>query len=140
MRSKYLRYNSKALASLGYVNIPDPDLTFCPHHSDSVLAADMQVIYNGFENVIKAVFSCLDDSPTLNTLGFKVTDSMPRDVIDFANLVLNANIPALKSAPDADTAMALIFPRESDVRHFSAYADRIREYVQSNIDNYSKTD
>lgn len=140
MKSKYLRYSSQDLAALGYVNVPDADLTYCPRHSDSVIAADMQVIYNGFENVIKAVFSCLEDSPTLNTLGFKVTDSMPRDVIDFANLVLNVNIPALKAAPDADTAMSLIFPRDSDARHFAAYSDRIREYVEQNISEYSKTD
>lgn len=129
MLSKFRRYSESSLRSLGLgnCNFEDKHYHIKTNEKDSI--NDYNFMCGQFKAVIDALFSCCEDNPTLNTLLINVSPSAPKDIVDFANLVLHAQVPALKAAPDSETAFNLIFPRNGDFRTFEPFSKAVRSFI-----------
>lgn len=131
MLRKYLRYSDKALASLGLGNCNFDDRFFYVTTTKEQLQNDIDYMLGEFKDVIISLFDLLRDSPNLNTLSLSISPSAPKEVIEFANLVLHKHYDSLQSAPDSETAFNLIFPRNADFRYYAPFGEQIQKYISS---------
>lgn len=127
------RYTADQMRNLGYT--PEANAYGSYHYSPDARRQKDDLFKGQFKHIIDLIYDSTDGR--LNSDPTKlITESAPEAVRQFARNVLLADIPALKAAPDADTAMEMIIPRSvSTVREFQPYADNIRNYIQQRIDS-----
>lgn len=127
------RYSPYVLRSLGYNNFfvrpeqPQEKPEISPADDLRVLAA------GGFDDIMQVVFST-EDGQIPNALSVVVGENTPESVKRFVAAILNCNIPALKSAPDSETALEMLCPRS--MQSFAGM-EAYRNAVAETLNRYS---
>lgn len=126
------RYTPEILKALGYNHFFVKSDKVKP--SEISPDNDLRVIAaGGFDNIMKVVFNS-EDGQIANALNVVITENTPDSVKRFVSSILNCNIPALKSAPDSETALDMLCPRS--MQSFAGI-EAYKAAVASSLERYS---
>lgn len=127
MHKSKRRYTDAMLCSMGLQPECNAETYIQPSDKPSLNA----LACKGFENVINVLFSSTNGALDYNAYT-NVTMDSPEIVKRFASAVLLQNIPAMRAAPDDETAFDLLIPRHAQSHsELAPYIDKLRGYVES---------
>lgn len=137
MLKLHCRYTPEMLNSLGY---PDTTSEMPDESIANQVPADMEVIALGnFGNIIKTIFQT-ETSELPNVLRVAITDNTPESVKQFVQNILSCDIPALKAAPDDETAFDMILPRSCQSLYGKQlYTDHLKTAISRYRREYQAT-
>lgn len=121
--SSHLRYNLDNLSN--YVG-------FIPSTEDRGLSS---LFYGKFKSIISAIYHSDNPVDLCSAIGLSLSEHVSPDVQSFVSNFLLKAIPAVKGAPDDETAFNTIIPRDCYTRsRIAPYLDRINEFIKSETD------
>lgn len=134
MHSSKSRYTKAQLAHCGVLIEQSDNFDGIPGVPDSLYD---EMFLGKFRDIVRTIYTSENPVSLCNNVVFGLSENCSSDVVAFVNNWLLKSVPAIKSAPDDETAFKMLIPRSAgSLSEIAPYVDFISSFIDS--DNLSE--